>query len=254
MGREEAQDERRVAESALAAAIPGRVPKWPTIARVACLLYVSVLTYLLLTPHVEGVSRFWFLPRGPGDVVVHFITFVGLGAMVAFSRVPLARQWLLALLAAYALSVELLQFLSPPRTVDLRDAIANLLGLGAGLAAGEFALRFRTPAGKNAMAPKQRVRLLTHDGLATYDTFVLADETPENINPDCVLVVNEATGHQLTVHRSRLLPAEDLRAVPIDHERKSPCPTCGEVAGVVEDRITCPHENDGPCSLLEDRP
>jgi len=219
--------------------------------RTAALAYMAALTYLLLTPRPGLVLRFWFLPRGPGGILLHVTAFVGLGVLASASRFPLARRWLVGLLAAYAVGIELLQFLCPPRGVELTDALGNLLGLGVGLTLGELAVKYLSSSARDTMSDQQRYRLLTRESLATYDTYVLADPVPDNIKPDCVLVVHELTGRQMTVHRSRLVPADSVKTSHVDHERKSPCPTCGRVEGVVEDEVTCPFHGESPCVLVE---
>ncbi|HLA83686.1 MAG TPA: VanZ family protein [Thermoguttaceae bacterium] len=220
--------------------------------RYLCLAYCIVLTFLLLTPRIAillGLLR--YVPHGPGGMGIHFMAFFPLGFLAAASRLPIARWRLVALLVAYALGTELLQLLCPPRVFDGWDIAENLVGLGVGFPLGDWVSRYSPFARRNAMPPADQYRILTHENLATYDTFILADPSPENLDPDRVLVVHELTGRTMTVHRSRLIPAENPKDVPLDHQRKSHCPTCGRVAGVVEDEVTCPHDENAPCGLLE---
>jgi hypothetical protein len=102
-----------------------------------------------------------------------------------------------------------------------------------------------------------RFRILTPDGGLSYDTFTVAARQPENIKADCLLVVDEATGKRLTVHETRLFPADvpaQYAPLPADAPR-SVCLECGRVRGVVEDAVRCPRgEDEAPCDLLLARP
>ena len=70
---------------------------------------------------------------------------------------------------------------------------------------------------------------------------------PRNVKPGCVLVVHTASGCALTVHQTRLYPAE-LPAVVT--KPKSACLKCGRVAGVIEDRVTCPEHGKADCGMV----
>jgi len=112
------------------------------IIRLACLAYFVGLTFLLLTPEVGvllGLLR--FVPHTPGGIGLHFTAFFGLGILVAASRFPVRRLWLVVFLSTYAVVAELLQFISPPRVVDAVDALENLLGLATGLVLWDLAAK-----------------------------------------------------------------------------------------------------------------
>jgi len=101
------------------------------------------------------------------------------------------------------------------------------------------------------MPERKRFRLLTPEGLVTYDTFVLADDQPRTIKADCLLVVHEASGRLSTVHRTRLIPVADSGIQTLGRQRKSPCLKCGKVEGVVGDQVVCPYHKGLGCGLLE---
>jgi hypothetical protein len=96
-----------------------------------------------------------------------------------------------------------------------------------------------------AMADKKLYRVLTPDGQLSPDSFVLASEQPDVLQNDCVLIVNERDGTQLTTHRDRLFSITKVG------ERKQACLRCGHVLGVVEDQVQCPYDEGSPCDLLE---
>jgi hypothetical protein len=101
------------------------------------------------------------------------------------------------------------------------------------------------------MAGQNGYRILTPDGLLTRDTFVLSPEQPNTIKAGCVLVVGQRSGTVLSVHESRLLPAEASSPPTAVGQWKRACMKCGKVQGVVEDQVTCPNEDGGPCGLVE---
>lgn len=109
---------------------------WPImVARLLCALYALGLTILLLVPKpwaLLGIAK----PPGLGsDRGLHFVLLSALALLVFASRLPMRRWAMLAVLATYGLVVESLQWFFPPRTVELRDYLENLLGVavGAGL-------------------------------------------------------------------------------------------------------------------------
>jgi hypothetical protein len=98
------------------------------------------------------------------------------------------------------------------------------------------------------MGGPRHFRLLLPDGMLTRDTFVLPPQQPQAIKRGCVLIVHERTGDLMTVHDSRLFPAEAPR-IPLLAGSKRACLKCGRVQGVVEDQVRCP-EHNGECGLL----
>lgn len=98
------------------------------------------------------------------------------------------------------------------------------------------------------MASPQQFRILTPDSQLTHDTFVVPAEQPRTIKAGCVLVAHRDTGAMLTVHRTRLFPADSMTA---DKKPKSACLKCGRVAGVIEDRVTCPEHGGVACGMVE---
>ncbi len=103
------------------------------------------------------------------------------------------------------------------------------------------------------MKEKIHFCLLTPEGTITPDTFIIADKQPRTILEGCLLIVHEASGRQMTVHRTRLIPidtAESALFKPCAHA----CPKCGKVEGIVLDNVICPHHGGGNCGLLEIKP
>jgi hypothetical protein len=101
------------------------------------------------------------------------------------------------------------------------------------------------------MADPKRYRILTPDGLLSYDTFVVSAEQPRTIRAGCVLVAHQRTGRLLTVHETRLFPAEAHAPAAVARKPKSACLKCGRVKGVIEDMVTCPHHGDAACPMIE---
>jgi len=102
--------------------------------RLVCAAYWSLLTLLLLVPDPLALLGLERIPGPESGVGVHFSCFTALALLVSASRFARRKAVLLALLAAYAVIVELSQRLVPPRTVELRDLAENLLGLATGAA------------------------------------------------------------------------------------------------------------------------
>ena len=99
------------------------------------------------------------------------------------------------------------------------------------------------------MPERARFYVLTPDGALSPDTFVLAEQQPQRILEGCVLIVNEATHRQMTIHRTRLIPINDPVVASLTHKH-SMCPKCGKVAGVVLDDVACPSHYGENCGLL----
>jgi hypothetical protein len=92
--------------------------------------------------------------------------------------------------------------------------------------------------------------LLTPDGAITPDTFRIAERQPTTILEGCVLVVHEASGRQMTVHRTRLIPISESQGGAYRPAHNA-CPKCGKVEGIVLDNVVCPHHGGANCGLLE---
>jgi hypothetical protein len=99
-----------------------------------------------------------------------------------------------------------------------------------------------------------RFRVLTSDGLITYDTFVIADQQPAKIKAGCLMLVNESNGRSMTVHETRVIPLSAARRPTPKKGPRSVCLSCGRVEGVVEDQVRCPNHGDTPCTLIEIAP
>jgi hypothetical protein len=103
------------------------------------------------------------------------------------------------------------------------------------------------------MTGKARFHILTLEGMIPPDTFIVAEEQPKAIMAGCLLLVHEASGRLLTVHRSRLIPADEPTLVSLKHNH-SACTKCGKVEGVVLDNVNCPNHFGIHCGLLEVKP
>jgi hypothetical protein len=78
----------------------------------------------------------------------------------------------------------------------------------------------------------------------------MADQ-PEKIIADCLLVTNEMTGRRVTVHGTRLFPAELDGSPAVTDESRSRCLQCGHVSGVVDDEVVCPvHGDEAACVFV----
>ena len=116
----------------------------PTEARVAPGLARSVFAGLLL------VSLVMFLlpaedlsPNAPNDKVTHLLTFAALALSGRWAGVPVLP--LLVGLTAYAGSTEVLQAALPiNRHGDVRDLVADVIGVLVGLAASWAVTRWRS--------------------------------------------------------------------------------------------------------------
>jgi VanZ family protein len=128
--------------------------------RLAWLGYGVLLTGMLLTPYPAHVVGLEERPHFPwGETGIHTIAFIGLSLFAHIAWRPTrSTSWLLiVLLAAYGVSMELLQHFFPPRSVRLVDASENLIGIavGAMIYAG-ICIRYRRslrPASQHRSAP-----------------------------------------------------------------------------------------------------
>lgn len=100
-----------------------------------CLSYWLLLTAVLLAPHPAAIVRLKRIPDFPGgDLGIHFIAFTILTLLVRGNGWPRCSGWATLLLLVYGVTTESLQALVPPRAVELKDYIANVLGVAAGTA------------------------------------------------------------------------------------------------------------------------
>ena len=97
------------------------------------LAYWVGLSLLILVPNPWTLLGFVRAPAQAPDLGVHFVAFVVLGFCTVMSRLPIRRRTVFVILTTYAVLIELAQFYFPPRTVELRDFIENLLGLSFGI-------------------------------------------------------------------------------------------------------------------------
>ena len=96
----------------------------------AITIYVSVLTFLLLTPNSAKLVSSGHDSKG---LVAHFLTFMILGALFSLCGFATTRPFPWILVLSYTVLVELLQVFVPHRVVDLLDVCMNLIGLVAGV-------------------------------------------------------------------------------------------------------------------------
>ena len=219
--------------------------------RLVCLVYCAMLTLLLLVPDPAALLGIQRLPKVGSAIGIHFTAFAGLGMLVAAGRIPLRPVLLAGSLFLYSVGVELLQWYVPPRTVETRDLVENLLGLSAGVAVWRLATGRKILAERDDMPTTEQFRILTPEGLITFDTFALAGEQPQGLKKGCFLLVQQSSGRLVTVHQTRLIPVDDEGVQAADRQRKSPCLRCGRVEGVVGDEVVCPEHGEDACGLLE---
>jgi VanZ family protein len=235
--------------------------------RIACFLYWAFLTVLLLTPDPKGLLGLESVEQLPSDTLAHLTFFTLLAILVHTSRLPWRRWIIYATLLGYAFGAEAMQFFVPPREVELKDFAMNFSGLalGTGLYFTGVLLWRRLKHKQhpstaeaidmNAKKPSHPLaahcRIIVREGVLTEDLFQVPSEQPAGIKIGCVLAINQRDGTLKTVHRSRLVPIEAGQS-PQAAAIQSVCLKCGKVAGVVEDEVTCPYENEGPCKVLEE--
>lgn len=94
------------------------------------------------------------------------------------------------------------------------------------------------------MTCRRRYRILMPEGKLSGDTFVLPPEQPRNLKPGCTMLIHERSGTFLTVHDTRLLPAEAAGAIPVADTPKSACSKYDRVQGLIKVRLSCP-DGDG---------
>jgi VanZ family protein len=105
-----------------------------TIRLLICAGYWGLLTVLLLVPNPAAVVGLRKVPVFPwGDIGIHFTAFTILTLLVHGSRWPRGIGWpFLAVLVAYGITTESLQWFVPSRAVELLDYTENILGVAAG--------------------------------------------------------------------------------------------------------------------------
>ena len=101
---------------------------------------------------------------------------------------------------------------------------------------------------------RPRFRVLTLEGLLSYDVFTLADPQPLNLMPGHVLILDEETDTPLTVSQQRLVPVETAGYVVAGAQApKIACHKCGKVEGVRDDGVHCPVHHGIECGMGEVR-
>ena len=114
------------------------VGEWePTMRKIRLLIcagYWGLLTVFLLAPNPIAVVGLRKVPVFPwGDIGIHFTAFTILTLLVHGSRWPKRTGWpFLAVLLAYGITTESLQWFVPSRAVELLDYTENILGVTAG--------------------------------------------------------------------------------------------------------------------------
>lgn len=103
--------------------ISSRARRW---LRAGLLVALAVQTYLLYTPAPPTPA----VALSGADLVAHVVLF-GVPAALAWLLRP--RWWVAAVLVAYAGGSEVLQRLVPHRSSDLADALADAVGVIAGV-------------------------------------------------------------------------------------------------------------------------
>ena len=105
-----------------------------TIRLLICAGYWGLLTVVLLVPNPAAVVGLRKVPVFPwGDIGIHFTAFTILTLLVHGSRWPRGIGWpFLAVLVAYGITTESLQWFVPSRAVELLDYTENILGVAAG--------------------------------------------------------------------------------------------------------------------------
>jgi hypothetical protein len=102
------------------------------------------------------------------------------------------------------------------------------------------------------VSTRPRFRILTLEGLLSYDVFVMAEEQPVNLMPGHVLIFNENTYAPLTVSQQRLVPLGTAGyTVAGPHAPRIACHKCGKVEGVQDDGVHCPYHHGIECGLGE---
>jgi hypothetical protein len=101
------------------------------------------------------------------------------------------------------------------------------------------------------MISQRRFRILTPEHGFSIDTFVLPPKQPCNIKAGCTAVIHERSGMLVTVHDTRLFPAEAAKVLPVGDEPKSACSKCDSVQGVIEVQLSRPHRGGNLRGILQ---
>ncbi len=101
------------------------------------------------------------------------------------------------------------------------------------------------------MSGRARYRILTPNGLASFDVFTVAAVQPPEANGDWLLMVSDYSGEPLMVHATRLIPLPMPICSAEDNKPRIICHTCGHVEGIDLDKTECPHRHAAPCGLFE---
>ena len=123
----------------------------PTLNWIYVLLWAGFIFVLSSIPDLPGAS---FFPHS--DKVAHVLLYLPLGLLLSRAMAPRWRRvrytgfWALAIGTIYGISDELHQHFVPGRCTDVADLLADMVGLGLGIAV--FYL-YRTRAPKSPATP-----------------------------------------------------------------------------------------------------
>ncbi len=112
---------------------------FPVVARLACVVYWTILTFGLLWPGVGDVSLTNLGVRlGNRADLLHCLAFMLLTLLVRWARWPWRPRWAITTLVLYGVGTELAQAPIPGRYASVLDVAANLLGILLGLTVGRW--------------------------------------------------------------------------------------------------------------------
>ena len=104
------------------------------LVRIGFVVYWAALSLLLLVPDPHEATGLGPMPPPLDEHLTHFFLLSGLAFLAHASRWPLGSRVLIAALLVYAVAIEALQGLVPPRGVEAKDFAENVLGILAGSA------------------------------------------------------------------------------------------------------------------------
>jgi len=124
-----------------------------------CAAYWIFLTVLLLVPNPAAVVGMKRVPVFPwGDIGIHFTAFSILTILVHATRWPKRPGWVVvAVLLAYGIATESLQYFVPPRAVELKDYTENIIGVLVASGIVWLALHFRERWAPSEVSPCDEV-------------------------------------------------------------------------------------------------